>query len=95
MFYFEGSSPDVGLRRQNFIRMALEKELGLEVEEAQPLERQVDLIVKTNDKKAYSLKTMEKLRGDLKVSWNSYPSVERLKKAAENFKFEVPHTVRL
>lgn len=89
LFYFEGSSPDVGLRRQNFIRMALEKELGLEVEEAQPLERQVDLIVKTNDKKAYSLKTMESV-GTLKVSWNSYPDVERLKEAAKNFEFKAP-----
>lgn len=86
---FRGEQSRRGVRRQNFIRMALEKELGLEVEEAQPLERQVDLIVKTNDKKAYSLKTMESV-GTLKVAWNSYPDIERLKEAAKNFEFKAP-----
>ncbi len=89
-FYFEGSGPDIGIRRENFFRIALEEELGLEVREAPSLERQVDFYVIINGKEhAYSLKTMENV-GTLKVSWDSFPDVERLKQAARSFRFQVP-----
>ena len=90
VFYFEGSGPDIGIRRENFFRTALEEELGLNVREAPPLERQVDFYVNIGGKwRPYSLKTMEKV-GTLKVSWDSYPDVNKLKEAARKFVFKAP-----
>lgn len=63
--------------------------MELEVREAPSLERQVDFYVVINGKEhAYSLKTMENV-GTLKVSWDSFPDVERLKQAAGSFRFQV------
>jgi len=90
IFYFEGSGPDIGIRRENFFRVALEEELGLNVKEAPSLERQVDFYVKIDEEwRPYSLKTMESV-GTLKVSWDSYPDVSRLKEAARKFVFKAP-----
>ena len=46
IFYFEGHGPDIGIRRQNFLRIAFEEELGLKIREAPSLERQVDFYIK-------------------------------------------------
>ena len=89
VFYFEGSGPDIGIRRENFIKEAIREELKLEVVEKPSLERQVDFYIKFDDERSYSLKTMETI-GTLKVAWNSYPDIERLKEAARRFRFKVP-----
>jgi len=39
VLYIEGSSPDVGKRRENFFRLLLEKEFGLDVRNAPSTER--------------------------------------------------------
>jgi len=90
IFYFEGHGPDIGIRRQNFLRIAFEEELGLKIREAPSLERQVDFYIKINESDLpYSVKTTEDI-GTLKVAWNSYPDVERLKEAARKFSFRSP-----
>jgi len=90
IFYFEGSGPDIGIRRESFFKEALKEELGLKIREAPTLERQVDFYIQIDKKwHPYSLKTMESI-GTLKVSWNSFPDVERLREAARSFKFKAP-----
>ncbi len=89
IFYFEGSGPDIGIRRENFIKEAIREELNLDIVERPSLERQIDFHIKFDDERSYSLKTMERL-GTLKVAWNSYPDIERLKEAARSFKFKTP-----
>lgn len=90
IFYIEGRGPDVGIRRENFIRLAIQKELGLKIERAPSLERQIDFYVVVDGRKLpYNLKTMESI-GTMKVAWNSYPNVEKLREAARSFKFKAP-----
>ena len=45
ILYVEGSTPDIGKRREGFIRMLLEKEFGLEVAPAPSMEREWDFRV--------------------------------------------------
>jgi len=86
MLYIEGSTPDIGKRRENFIRMFLKKEFGLEVTPAPSMERKYDFeITINNEKRKYSLKTTESIT-TIKVAWNGFPSLERARK----FKFEYP-----
>jgi len=89
ILYFEGSGPDIGIRRENFIKEAIREELKLNIEERPSLERQIDFYIKFDDERSYSLKTMETV-GTLKVAWNSYPDIERLKIAAGSFQFKTP-----
>jgi len=90
IFYIEGRRPEVGVRRENFIKMAIQKELGLRLESAPSLERQVDFyVIISGRRRPYSLKTMESV-GTMKVAWDSYPDVERLREAARCFEFKAP-----
>lgn len=45
ILYIEGSTPDIGKRREMVIRMLLEKEFSLEVISAPPMEREYDFEV--------------------------------------------------
>jgi hypothetical protein len=86
ILYMEGSTPDIGIRRQHLIRIMLEEELGLKVTQSAPLEREWDLSIIINGKEIrYSLNTMERI-GTLKVAWNGFPSIER----ARRFQFRYP-----
>ncbi|MCS6770359.1 MAG: hypothetical protein NZ570_08000 [Candidatus Caldarchaeum sp.] len=60
LLYIESKSPDVGIRRENLVRLLLRKEIGLEVEPAPPMERSWDFKVIIGEReKFYSLKTAE------------------------------------
>lgn len=86
LLYIEGSAPDVGKRRENFIKLLLRYEFGLKVESAPDTERSWDFKVKIgNHWYTYSLKTTERPT-TVKVAWNGFPSWER----AESFSFEYP-----
>lgn len=87
ILYIEGSSPDIGKRRELIIRVLLEVEFGLKVIPAPPTERDWDfqVIFSENRRQFYSLKTTEAI-ATLKVAWNGYPSIER----ARMFKFKYP-----
>jgi len=86
LLYIEGSAPDIGKRRENFIKLLLRYEFGLEVESAPDTERSWDFKVKIGSHwYTYSLKTTEK-PATVKVAWNGFPSWER----AELFSFEYP-----
>jgi len=86
ILYIEGSSPDIGKRREHVIRILLEEEFGLRVTPAPPMEREWDfsVMIKGEEKK-YSLKTTENIT-TLKVAWNGFPSMER----AQRFEFKYP-----
>ena len=56
IFYFEGSGPDIGIRRENFIKEAIKEELNLDIVERPSLERQIDFHIKFDDERSYSLK---------------------------------------
>ena len=86
ILYLEGSTPDIGKRREHVIRIMLEEEFGLKVNQAPPMEREWDfsIIIEGTERK-YSLKTTEKIT-TVKVAWNGFPSLER----ARRFKFEYP-----
>jgi len=86
LLYIEGSTPDIGKRREHFIRMLLKKELGLKVISAPPMERDWDFsVIIGKEKRTYSLKTTESIT-TVKVAWNGFPSLER----ARAFKFKYP-----
>lgn len=86
LLYIEGRSPDVGKRRENFVKLLLEYELGLEVESAPDTEREWDFRVRIDSNwYAYSLKTSEGL-STIKVAWNGFPSWQR----AESYEFKHP-----
>ncbi len=87
ILYIEGSTPDIGKRREHVIRTLLETEFGLEVIPAPPMERDWDfqVILDENKKRFYSLKTTENVT-TLKVAWNGFPSLER----AGKFEFKYP-----
>ncbi|MEM2727301.1 MAG: ThaI family type II restriction endonuclease [Archaeoglobaceae archaeon] len=87
MLYIEGSTPDIGKRRENIIRAFLEIELGVKVISAPPMERDWDFQVVFIDggTQTYSLKTTENIT-TLKVAWNGFPSIERARK----FEFKYP-----
>ncbi|WP_342827481.1 ThaI family type II restriction endonuclease [Desulfurococcus sp.] len=86
LLYIEGSAPDVGKRRENFIKLLLRYEFGLQVESAPDTERSWDFKVKIGNKRyTYSLKTTERPT-TVKVAWNGFPSWER----AESFSFKYP-----
>jgi hypothetical protein len=86
ILYIEGSGPEVGKRRENFIREMLRREFGLQVNPAPSLERGWDFsIVIEGEVKKYSLKTAESI-STMKVAWNGFPSTERVRK----FRFKHP-----
>jgi len=86
LLYIEGRAPDVGKRRENFIKLLLKYEFGLEVESAPDTERSWDFRVRVGSQwRTYSLKTTERL-AIVKVAWNGFPSWERV----ESFSFEYP-----
>jgi len=86
ILYIEGSSPDIGKRREHVIRVMLKEEFGLKVNPAPPMEREWDfsIIIKGKERK-YSLKTTETI-AIVKVAWNGFPSIER----ARRFQFKYP-----
>lgn len=80
ILYIEGSSPDIGRRRQNVIEILLEQELNLKTESSPRMIREWDLRVEEEGKKKrYSLKTTEGT-ATVKVAWNGFPSLERARK---------------
>lgn len=87
ILYIEGSTPDIGKRREHIIRTLLEMEFGLKVISAPPMERDWDfqVILDENRRQSYSLKTTETIT-TLKVAWNGFPSLERARK----FEFKYP-----
>lgn len=81
LLYFEGTSPDVGKRRENFIVTMLKHEFNLPVEQAPSTEKSWDFNVLINgQKRYYSLKTAEASGGYsiIKVAWDGFPSKERV-----------------
>lgn len=83
ILYFEGKSPDVGKRRENFIVTMLKEEFGLKVEQAPDTEPEWDFKVYFNDgERYYNLKTTEGF-STVKLAWDGFPSEERILK----FKF--------
>ncbi len=87
ILYIEGSTPDIGKRREHIIRVMLEEEFGLRVIEAPPMEREWDFsIMIEGEERKYSLKTTEKIT-TIKVAWNGFPSIERARKF--NFKYPI------
>ena len=87
ILYIEGSTPDIGKRREHIIRTLLEMEFGLKVIPAPPMERDWDfqVILDENRRQSYSLNTTETIT-TLKVAWNGFPSLERARK----FEFKYP-----
>ncbi|MHA1712178.1 MAG: hypothetical protein ACTSUS_09015 [Candidatus Freyarchaeota archaeon] len=86
ILYIEGSTPDIGKRREHVIRVMLEEEFKLKVKPAPPMEREWDFSVMIGEQeKKYSLKTTETIT-TVKVAWNGFPSIER----ARRFKFKYP-----
>ena len=86
MLYIEGSTPDIGKRREHVIRVMLQEEFGITVKQAPPMEREWDFsIIINNKERKYSLKTTENIT-TVKVAWNSFPSIER----ARSFQFKYP-----
>ncbi|RSN77411.1 hypothetical protein D6D85_02675 [Candidatus Methanodesulfokora washburnensis] len=86
ILYIEGSSPDIGKRREDVIREMLREEFGLEVKSAPPTEREWDFSVIIEGKEnKYSLKTTEDI-AVIKVAWNGFPSIDRARK----FQFKCP-----
>lgn len=86
LLYIEGSSPEIGKRRENFIIMMLKYELKLDVERAPPTEPQWDFKVKIHGKwHYYNLKTTERI-STIKVAWNGFPSPNRIL----SYKFKYP-----
>lgn len=86
ILYIEGSTPDVGTRRQNVIQAMLREELGLEVKPSPSMERGWDFSVFIGgEERRYSLKTTEKV-AIVKVAWNGFPSIVR----ARSFQFKHP-----
>ncbi|WP_456327974.1 hypothetical protein [Archaeoglobus sp.] len=92
ILYIEGSSPDVGKRREHFFRLLLEKEFNLKVIPTPPTAKEVDFYIETNKGKiGYSLKTTEGI-STIKLSWDSFPglSKEEILKKAEKYPFTCP-----
>jgi len=86
VLYIEGSSPDIGKRREDIIKEILKEEFGLKVIQVPSTKREWDfsVFVKGKEKK-YSIKTTEDI-STIKVAWNGFPSMER----ARRFKFKFP-----
>jgi len=86
ILYIEGSTPDIGKRREHVIRVMLQEEFGIKVNQAPPMEREWDFsIIINNKERRYSLKTTENIT-TVKVAWNGFPSIERARK----FQFKYP-----
>ncbi len=86
ILYVEGSTPDIGRKRELFLRVLLEKEFNLKVTPAPPMERGYDFeIVIDGERRLYSVKTTETVT-TVKVAWNGFPSLER----ARAFEFKHP-----
>ncbi|MEM2189589.1 MAG: ThaI family type II restriction endonuclease [Nitrososphaerota archaeon] len=86
IFYVEGRALDVGKRRENFFKLLLAKEFGLEVRSAPSTERGWDIsVIIEGCERKYSIKTAEDT-GTLKIAWNGFPSIER----ARTYRFEAP-----
>lgn len=79
IFYFEGRSPDVGKRRENFVIQMLRKEFGLSVQQAPDTEREWDFKVIQDDgsEKYYNLKTTEGY-SNVKLAWDGFPDRGRI-----------------
>ncbi|MDK2783929.1 MAG: hypothetical protein PWQ32_1518 [Thermococcaceae archaeon] len=93
VFYFEGKSPDVGKRRENFIVQMLRKEFHLNVEQAPDTEREWDfkIILDDGSERYYSLKTTEGY-STVKVAWDGFPSEERI--LGFEFHYNIMYVVR-
>jgi hypothetical protein len=86
LLYIEGDSPDIGKRRENFIRELLKEEFSLQVNSAPSTERGWDFSIKFGEEeRKYNLKTTEKV-STVKVAWNGFPSENRVQK----FEFKSP-----
>ncbi|MCE4619800.1 MAG: ThaI family type II restriction endonuclease [Desulfurococcales archaeon] len=86
LLYIEGYSPDIGKRRENFIKLLLKYEFGLEVISAPDTESYWDFKVRIKGRwYTYSLKTTER-PVIVKVAWDGFPSYER----ARSFEFSYP-----
>ena len=86
LLYIEGRAPDVGKRRENFIKLLFKYELNLEIISAPDTERSWDFRIKLGNRwRTYSLKTSERPT-IIKVAWNGFPSWERV----ESFTYEYP-----
>ena len=80
VLYIEGSTPDIGIRRQHLLCIMLEEELKLKVAKASPLGREWDIsIIIEDEERKYSLKTTERI-SVIKVAWNGFPSIERARR---------------
>lgn len=86
ILYIEGSTPDIGKRREHVIRVMLKEEFGLRVNPAESMNREWDFsIMIGGEERRYSLKTTETIT-TIKVAWNGFPSIER----ARMFEFKYP-----
>jgi len=100
ILYFEGNSPDVGKRRENFIIEMLREEFGLNVEQAPDTEKEIDFKIQIGNRwKKYSLKTMElkpreTKRGkrydysNVKMAWDGFPDKKNAVKKILTFNFD-------
>jgi hypothetical protein len=86
VFNIEGTTPDVGKRRENFVRIALEKELGFKLQRPETeLQRQIDFfIIEKNVKSPYSFKSTTS--HTIKVAWDGNVTEDRLR----HFSFKNP-----
>lgn len=86
IIYIEGSSPDIGRRRENFVKLALKYALGLTTEPPEhEMERQLDFYLVEGEKRhPYSFKSTDS--HTLKVAWDGNVTEERL----ANFVFTTP-----
>ena len=82
----EGSTPDIGRRRENFVRLALKYDMGLEIEESErEMDRQLDFYYVDGGKRyPYSFKST--CSHTLKVAWNGNVTQDRL----DRFEFTTP-----
>ncbi len=79
VLYFEGHSPDVGKRRENFIIQMLKKEFGLNIEQAPDTEREWDfkIVFSNRSERYYNLKTTEGYT-TVKLAWDGFPTIDRI-----------------
>jgi len=96
LLYFEGSSPDVGKRRENFIVTMLRYDFNLQVEQAPDTEKDWDFNILINgQKRYYSLKTAEASSRFpvIKVAWDGFPEKKRI--INYNFKHNILYIQRI
>lgn len=96
LLYFEGRSPDVGKRRENFIVTMLIYDFNLQVEQAPDTEKAWDFNILINgQKRYYSLKTAEASSRFpvIKVAWDGFPDKKSILKY--NFKHDILYIQRI